>query len=107
MWVAVGGDNLCGVIVESNRPGENMAKALVFTKHALAVMSERQIDPDWVTRTVLSPQWREADLGDPNVQRRFSALQERGGRYLRVACVETATEIRILSAFLDRRARPK
>jgi hypothetical protein len=94
-------------MVVSNRPEMNMAKPLVFTKHALAVMSERQIDPAWVTRTALSPQWREPNPDDPDVQRCFGAVQERGGRYLRVACVETATEIRILSAFRDRGARPK
>ena len=40
-----------------------------------------------------------------SVQRRFRIVPERGNRVLRVACVETDTEIRILSAFLDRRAR--
>ena len=84
-----------------------MAKPLVFTKHALTALAERQIGMDWITRTVVSPQWREIDARDPEVQRLFSTVPERGNRYLRVACVETATEIRILSAFLDRRARPK
>ena len=84
-----------------------MAKALVFTKHALSVMAERQIVPEWVERTATTPQWEEVDLGDSEVLRRFRSVPERGGRYLRVACVETATEIRILSAFLDRCARPK
>ena len=84
-----------------------MAKVMIFTKHALAVMLERQIEADWVIRAVTSPQWREPDPGGPEVTRCFLALPERAGRYLRVACVETAAEIRILSAFLDRRARPK
>jgi hypothetical protein len=84
-----------------------MAKTFLFTKHALVAMSERQIEREWVVQTVTSPQWQEPDPGDPEVSRAFRAVPERGGRYLRVAYVETATEIRILSAFLDRRARPK
>ena len=70
-------------------------------------MRERQIESEWIARTVNAPQWLEADPADPGVQRLFAAVPERDGRYLRVVCVETATEIRILSVFLDRRARPK
>ena len=84
-----------------------MPKAIVFTQHALNAMRERQLDEQWVTETVQAPQWHEADPHDVTISRRFRAIPERGGRYLRVACVETATEIRILTAFLDRRPRPK
>ena len=84
-----------------------MVKPLVFTKHASAVMRERQIALEWIERTVLSPQWLEPDPDNAPAQRRFGRVLERDGRYLRVVCVETATEIRILTAFLDRGARPK
>lgn len=84
-----------------------MVKPLNFTKHALTVMGQRQIAAEWVERTVRRPQWLEADPADPEVWRAFAALVERDGRYLRVAFVVTPAEIRILSAFLDRRARPK
>ena len=68
-------------------------------------MAERNLDRSWIERTVRAPDWRESDPADPAVERRFAVLAERGGRVLRVACVETATEIRILTAFIDRRAR--
>lgn len=73
----------------------------------MTALAERQIAVDWVERTVRAPEWRERDPGNAEVERLFRAMPEAGGRFLRVACVETAAEIRILSAFLDRRARPK
>lgn len=82
-----------------------MPKPLVFTAHARQVMAERELEAEWVERTVYEPEWREPDPADPTVERRFRTLPEREDRILRVACVESAKEIRILSAFLDRGAR--
>jgi hypothetical protein len=77
-----------------------------YTAHAETALAERAIDKVWVERTVRNPDWREPDTGaDMDVERRFRSIPERGGRFLRVVCVETEGEIRILSAFLDRRAR--
>jgi hypothetical protein len=84
-----------------------MPKKFVYTTHALAVMTERRLPAEWIERTARDPLWSEDDPHDPQVQRRFATVPERGGRYLRVACVETDTEIRILTAFLDRKARPR
>ena len=103
----IGGANHYPASAYSGITGAAMTKPLLLTKHANAVMHERQIALDWVVQTVAAPQWSEVDPDDPEVRRLFSAVPERGGRFLRVVCVETATEIRILSAFLDRRARPK
>jgi hypothetical protein len=36
---------------------------------------------------------------------RYRAIPEHGGRVLRVACIETASDIRILTVFFDRDAR--
>ena len=52
-----------------------MLKPLVFTGHARTAIDERQLDSGWVENAARAPEW------------------------------ETPTEIRILSAFLDRRAR--
>ena len=84
-----------------------MAKPLRFTHHALAVMNERQVLRAWVERAVYHPQWVEPDPGDSQIERRFHAVAERDDRILRVACVETSADIRVISTFLDRRARPK
>jgi hypothetical protein len=80
-------------------------KPLRFTAHALGVMWERNLDRDWIERAVRQPSWGEADPVDPSATRLFAPIPERGSRILRVVVVETATEIRILTAFLDRRAR--
>lgn len=84
-----------------------MEKPVAYTKHAGVVMGERGLEPEWVEAAVRNPQWVEADPDDPKVVRHFRSVPERGGRFLRVALVETATEFRILTFFFDRRARPK
>ena len=84
-----------------------MAKPIAYTMHAGVAMSERSLNSEWVEAAVHNPQWVEADPDDPEVVRHFRTIPERGGRYLRVALVETAAEFRILTAFFDRRARPK
>jgi len=84
-----------------------MTKPIVYTKHALTALGERELLSEWVERVVRHPQWREVDPLDAEIVRHFGALPERGGRYLRVVVVETSREYRIVSAFVDRRARPK
>jgi hypothetical protein len=77
-----------------------------YTAHAETALAEREIDKVWVERTVRNPEWREPNPGgDQTVERRFRSVPERSSRFLRVVCVETREDIRILSAFLDRRAR--
>jgi hypothetical protein len=71
------------------------------------VLRERGIEPYLVEQAAREPQWVEPDPADPQVRRHFQRLPQHGGRYLRVAVVETTTEILIVTAFLDRRARPR
>lgn len=82
-----------------------MAKPLRYTVHAETVLRERQLERAWIERTVQSPEWTQIDRTNPDAERRFRVMPERDGRVLRVVCVETAGEIRIISAFLDRKAR--
>lgn len=84
-----------------------MSKPVVYTDHANTVLVERGLDPAWVERVLREPLWTEPDRVDPVVVRYFGAVPERGGRYLRVAAVETPANFRIISVFLDRRARPR
>lgn len=84
-----------------------MEKPIAYTQHARVAMSERALKPEWVEAAVRNPQWTEADPEDPEVVRHFLPIPEHGGRCLRVALVETVAEFRILTAFFDRRARPK
>ncbi|MGE3871036.1 MAG: DUF4258 domain-containing protein [Pseudorhodoplanes sp.] len=79
-------------------------KPLRLTRHAQDAVEERALDPGWIERTVREPEWSHPDPR-PDVERRFRAIPEFGGRVLRVACIETADEIRILTVFFDRDAR--
>ena len=84
-----------------------MVRRIVFTEHAKTALAERNLLTEWVERVVTAPQWTEPDRLDPAVMRYFGAIPERGGRFLRVAAVETDGHFRVVSVFLDRRARPK
>lgn len=81
-----------------------MHKPIHFSAHALTVMRERGLDAGWVATVALAPLWTAPDPRDPAVERRFGVVPERDGKIMRVACVEDALEIRIISAFLDRGA---
>ncbi|MHA6684956.1 DUF4258 domain-containing protein [Mesorhizobium sp. A556] len=82
-------------------------KPIRYTAHASTVMQERELEKAWVEETARAPSWVEADPIQDGVERRFRAVSARQGRILRVAVVETPEEMRIISAFLDRRARSK
>ena len=80
-------------------------KPLRFTRHAQDTIVERELDRSRIDRTVRQPEWSRPDPRRPGVERRFRAIPEFGGRVLRVACLETVDEIRILTVFFDRDAR--
>jgi hypothetical protein len=81
------------------------AKPINYPAHALTAMRERELEAIWFVRSVYDPDWVQLDPARPEVERRFRTVPERSGRVLRVAVVETPEEIRIVTAFLDRRAR--
>ncbi len=80
-------------------------KSINFTRNALDVIEEREIDNRWVLQAITNPHWVEKDPQDDEVERHFRVIDEYDGRVLRVACVENMDEIRVISAFFDRRAR--
>jgi hypothetical protein len=80
-------------------------KPLWFTKHAEDAIAERKLETDWIESTVRKPEWSHPDPYRPGVERRFRAIPEFGGRIMRIACIETTAEIRILTVFFDRDAR--
>ena len=84
-----------------------MSKPLVLTHHARIRMAERKLPMSWVEQTARYPEWIEPDSSGSTVQRRFRAIPEFGGRILRVACVETDFDIRIITVTFDRDARRK
>jgi hypothetical protein len=80
-------------------------KPLRYTVHAEDAIAERELDRMWVEAAVRQPEWSHPDPRRPGVERRFRSIPEYGGRVLRVACLETADEIRIITLFFDRDAR--
>ena len=82
-----------------------MPKPLFYTQHAETVLRERGLDRRWIEAVVNQPEWCAPDPSGLGAERRYGPISERGGRYLRVVCVENADNIRIISAFLDRGAR--
>jgi hypothetical protein len=81
-----------------------LPKPITYSKHALTAMRERGLEREWVEAAVFEPEWFEADQQRPDVERRFRSVPQRDGRVVRVAVGETDDEIRIITAFLDRRA---
>ena len=78
---------------------------LEFTVHALAVMAERRLLPEWVERVLRQPKWQEPDPNRPSVSLAFGPVPERDDRILRVAYVVDNGATRVLTAFLDRTRR--
>ena len=56
---------------------------------------------------VRKPAWVEDDPSDAAVQRRFGLVAEFGGRVLRVAVRESASEVLVVTAVFDRGARKR
>lgn len=77
----------------------------MYTGHALEALAARRIDPAWVEHAARVPLWTEPDPDHPDVERRFAVIPEFGGRVLRAAVRETATELRVVTAVFDRGAR--
>ncbi len=82
-----------------------MAARLTFTRHALEMLQEREIDADWIGRAIEYPDVTERDANYPDRINVLKALPERNGKVLRVIYIDTGTERRVITAFLDRRRR--
>ena len=84
-----------------------MLKPLVLTAHARTRAENRKIKLSWIEDVARKPDWIEPDPHDPMLERRFRAIGEFGGRFLRIVCAETDTAIRVISVMFDRNARRK
>ena len=80
-------------------------KPLRYTGHAEDSIAERELDRGWIEEAVRQPDWSVPDPREVGVERRFKIIPAFGSRILRVACLETLAEIRILTAFFDRDAK--
>ena len=80
---------------------------LECTKHAVHAMAERVIPMEWVELVVAKPALRIPDPNDPEVERFFRPIPERGGRILRVAVNTHVAPWRVVSVFFDRNMKGK
>ena len=78
---------------------------VTYTRHALAVLEERGLEAAWVEATLLRPDCTAPDPAGAGTRRYDRSIPERDGRVMRVVAVESGDERRILTVFLDRRAR--
>ena len=78
---------------------------LDYTRHAAHAMEERMILREWVESTVADPVLRNPDPNDPEVERFYRRIPERGGRALRVAVNTHVAPWRVVSVFFDRSMR--
>ena len=60
---------------------------------------------EWVESTVSEPALRTADPNDPEVERFFRRILERGDRVLRVVVNTRVAPWRVVSVFFDRSMR--
>ena len=63
------------------------------------------IPREWVESAVAEPALRTSDPNDPEVERFFRPIPERGGRVLRVAVNTRVAPWRMVSVFFDRSMR--
>ncbi len=80
---------------------------LEYSSHARDALIEREIDPDWVARTIENPVRTEADKEDPELRHFLARIHENGNRVLRVIVNDTVTPPRVVSMFFDRRLTTK
>ena len=88
---------------ESDAPSGAMK--LEFAKHAVHVLDERKIPVEWVEQVMAEPALRTPDPNDPEVERFFGRVPERGGRVLRVVVNTRVAPWRVVSVFFDRSMR--
>ena len=78
---------------------------LEYSRHALQIMAERLIPAEWVESTVADPALRSPDPNDPDVERFFRPIPERGNCTRRVAANTRVVPWRVVSVFFDRSKR--
>ena len=74
-----------------------------FSNHARWVICERSIPEEWVKRTTNFPD--RTEIGADENTHYIKAIQEHGGRFLRVIVNTRVTPKRIVTVFFDRRLR--
>jgi Domain of unknown function (DUF4258) len=76
-----------------------------LSRHAKDVISERCIRLAWLEQVLDSPELVEADRDDPELMHHVGLIKEHGNRVLRVVFNNSATPVRIVTAYFDRKLK--
>ena len=77
-----------------------------YTEHVRQRMAKRQLQFEWVERTVNNPARIETDAVDSSLEHRLGIVPELANRVLRVI-VSKAEPRRVVTAYLDRSMKGK
>ncbi len=80
---------------------------VTYSKHALDAIVEREINLDWIVRTIEFPALTETDREDRELTHYLARIPENGSRVLRVIVNNTVSPLHVVSVFFDRRMRKK
>jgi uncharacterized DUF497 family protein len=78
-----------------------------LSEYAKKVLAEREIQLEWLERTLREPTLRRPDPDDSSLERRYRAIPEFGGHVLRVVVNVAIQPVRVVSVFFDRSMRGK
>ena len=76
-----------------------------LSKHAQEALEKRNLPFEWVERTIAAPDFSRADPNDLRLTRSFKAINEAGGRILRVVHRPERDDILVVTVHFDRGAR--
>lgn len=79
-----------------------MSQPITFTKHALEMMDNRNIQMDWVEFTLAKPETTKIDERDTSLVLAFRKIPAFDMRWLRVVYRETEIGKLVITAFFDR-----
>jgi hypothetical protein len=77
----------------------------ILSEHAATIVSERNIELDWVELALRSPDAVARDLFDPDLQHSLKAIDQAKNRVLRVVCNARVSPFVVVTVFFDRRER--
>jgi len=76
-----------------------------YSLHALDMMAERRIEKKWAELAVAEPE--RVEEREDGTRHYIRAVEERGGRYLRVVLNPTTKPKAVITVFFDRRLERK
>lgn len=83
----------------------NPEPTYILTDHARERILDRNIQEEWIKRTLSSPDLLELDSEDPTKRHAFKIIPEYGDRVLHVIYNESCDPWKIVSVYFDRKRK--